>query len=118
MRLRSIPNLYEVNKAAARLSYRQRNMKDAARYFEKASALMETDFSSVLMLIPCYTELKDSDSLMRAARVTLERAERTLAQDQNNGAAIAAGTSALTVLGERDRAKDWMNRALLIDPDN
>ncbi len=112
------PESYEVNKAAARLSYRQRNMKDAARYFEKASALMETDFSSVLMLIPCYTELKDSDSLMRAARVTLERAERTLAQDQNNGAAIAAGTSALTVLGERDRAKDWMNRALLIDPDN
>jgi adenylate cyclase len=112
------PESYEVNKAAARLSYRQRNMKDAAHYFEKASALMETDFSSVLMLIPCYTEIKDSDSLMRAARVTLERAERTLAQDQNNGAAIAAGTSALTVLGERDRAKDWMNRALLIDPDN
>ena len=112
------PDSYEVNKSAARLSYRQRNMKDAAHYFEKASSLMETDFNSALMLIPCYAEIGDSDSLLRAARVTLERAERTLAQDQNNGAAIAAGTSALAILGERDRAKEWMNRALLIDPDN
>ena len=29
-----------------------------------------------------------------------------------------AGVAALAALGETDRAKDWMRRALLIDPDN
>jgi len=112
------PESYEVNKSAARLSFRQSQMKAAAHYFEKATALMETDFSSPLMLMTCYGATKDRDALLRAARITLERSEKTLAQDQNNGAAIAAGTNALAVLGEPDRARDWMNRALLIDPDN
>jgi adenylate cyclase len=109
---------YEVNKSAARLSFRQRNMADAARYFEKAAALMETDFNSTTMMITCYNAIGDKDALTRAARLTLARAEKTLIQDQNNGAAMAAGTNALAVLGERDRAREWVARALLIDPDN
>ena len=36
----------------------------------------------------------------------------------SNGAAISFGVSALAALGERDRAMEWMERALLIDPDN
>ena len=31
---------------------------------------------------------------------------------------MAYGAIALATLGEAERAKDWMNRALLIDPDN
>ena len=31
---------------------------------------------------------------------------------------MGAGVAALAALGEADRAKDWMRRALLIDPDN
>ena len=33
-------------------------------------------------------------------------------------AAMGYGAIALAALGERERAKEWMNRALLIDPDN
>ncbi len=109
---------YEVNKSAARLSFRQRNMADAACYFEKAAVLMETDFNSALMLITCYNATGDKDALMRAARLAFARAEKTLMLDQNNGAAMAAGTVALAMLGERERARDWVGRALLIDPDN
>ncbi len=109
---------YEVNKSAARLSFRERKITDAARYFEKAAVLMETDFNSATMMITCYNAIGDKDALMRAARLALARAEKTLLLDQNNGAAMAAGTNALAVLGERDRAKEWVTRALLIDPDN
>jgi adenylate cyclase len=31
---------------------------------------------------------------------------------------MGMGVTALAALGETDRAKDWMRRALLIDPDN
>jgi adenylate cyclase len=116
--LRLDPQSYEVNKSAARLSFRQRQIEDAARYFEKAAALMETDFNSAVMLITCYNAMGDKDALARAARVALARAEKTLVLDQNNGAAMAAGTTALAVLGERERAREWVGRALLIDPDN
>src|SRR5262249_54086922 len=34
------------------------------------------------------------------------------------GRAMSVGVVALAALGEKDRAKDWMRRALLIDPDN
>ena len=118
MALRLDPDSYEVNKSAARLSFRQRDMKNAARYFEKAIDLMETDFSSAIMLITCTDALKDREGSRRAARIALARAEKTLTQDQNNGAAMAAGANALAVLGEGERAKDWVDRALLIDPDN
>ena len=57
--------------------------------------------------------------MTRGARaVTFARAEKALAQDPNNGAAVAFGASALADLGDAERAKAWMNRAMLIDPDN
>ena len=41
-----------------------------------------------------------------------------LAQDPNNATAMGFGALALATLGEGERAKEWINRALLIDPDN
>jgi adenylate cyclase len=116
--LRLDPESYEVNKSAARLSFRQRAIEDAARYFEKATSLMETDFNSPLMLMTCYRALGRMQDVQRTAHVALLRAEKTLAQDQNNGAALGAGVDALAAQGDEERAKDWINRALLIDPDN
>ena len=49
------PESYEVNRWAAYLSYRQNRLDDAIRYFEKATALMETDINSPAMLLSCYT---------------------------------------------------------------
>jgi adenylate cyclase len=54
----------------------------------------------------------------RVAQLSLARAEKALVQDQSNGAAMGFGVGALAVLGEVERAKEWMARALLIDPDN
>jgi adenylate cyclase len=116
--LRLDPESYEVNKSAARLNFRQRAIEEAARHFEKATALMETDFNSPLMLMTCYRALGNITDGLRVARIALARAEKTLTQDQNNGAAMASGADALAALGERERAKDWVMRALLIDPDN
>ena len=80
--------------------------------------LMETDMNSGTMLLTCYTALGDSASAVRVAQITLARIEKTLAHDPNNGTAMAYGANVLAVLGQGERAKDWMSRALLIDPDN
>jgi adenylate cyclase len=81
-------------------------------------SLMETDLNSGAMLGTCYTAVGDVQAGRRVAQTNLSRTEKTLAQDPNNGAAMAYGANALAALGEAERAKDWIKRALLIDPDN
>jgi adenylate cyclase len=109
---------YEVNRAAAYLRFRQRRLEEAVRYYEKAMALMETDLNSGSMLLSCYTALRDSQAVLRVARITVSRVEKMMAQDPNNATAMGSGAIALAALGEDERAKEWINRSMLIDPDN
>src|SRR5438128_841008 len=116
--LRLDPESQQVNKCAGVLRFRQQRLKESIRYFEKAVALEEGDFGSAGMLITCYTALGNREAARRAAEITLARAEKVLAQDPNNGSAMGHGSDALAVLGQGERAKEWMGRALLIDPEN
>ena len=116
--LRLGPNSWEVNRETARLMFRRDRIRDAIRYFEKSSQLMDADFHSCLMLQTCYLGVNDESAAMDAARRTLDRAEVALSKDPTNGAALAAGASSLIMIGEIDRAKDWLQRALLLDPEN
>ncbi|MEP7316745.1 MAG: TIR domain-containing protein [Sphingomicrobium sp.] len=116
--LRLDPESWEVNKEAARLLSRSGKMRDAIPYFEKAAALMESDYHSTGMLQTCYAAVGDSQGLKRAAQSTLDRCQRALTQDPSIGSAIGLGAVALAVLGDGERAKEWIKRALLMDPDN
>jgi adenylate cyclase len=109
---------YEVNKSAAYLNLRQHRLEEAIRFYEKAMALMDTDVNSPSLLLTCYAAVGDRDSVARVAPIALARAEKILAQDPNNGAAMGYGVMALVSLKQAERAKEWINRALLIDPDN
>ena len=109
---------WEVNREAARMHFRAGRIEQAVPYFEKAAALMETDWHNPSKLMTCNHALGDRENLERAARITLDRAQLALAHDPTNGAAIAVGASALSIFGERDRAKEWIQRGLLLDPEN
>ena len=116
--LRLDPESHQVNKCAGLLKFRQQQIEEAVAYWEKTLALEEGDFGTGGMLITCYTALGNHEAARRSAEITLARAEKVLAHDPNNGSAMGHGSWALAVLGQRDRAKDWMGRALLLDPDN
>ena len=116
--LRLDPDSWEVNKETAFLIFRQGRIKDAVPYFEKAASLMDTDYHDAGMLITCYRAIDDRENERRVAEMTVARAERAVAQDPSNGTAMAMGAGALGSLGDAARARDWIARALLIDPDN
>jgi adenylate cyclase len=116
--LRLDPESYEVNKAAARLYYTMRNHKVAIRHFEKAASSMETDYWASGMLNHCYNHAGDPEAAHRAAMRTLVRTEKIIAQDPNNGSAMGFAIDALAKLGQAERAKNLMERALLLDPGN
>jgi len=111
------PDSFEVNRSAAYWSFRQQRLEDAIRYWEKAMMLMDGDAHSPSMLITCYTAVGDFPAARRIAEITLARVQKLLAQDQNNWSAMTHGASALATLGQAERAKEWMRRALLIQPD-
>ena len=116
--LRLDPDSYEVVHNAAHLSFRLQRIDDAIRYFEQSAMLMEASYGAPAMLISCYAAAGDTVGMQRAARMTLARAEKALEQDQSNGQALGFGANALAALGDRDRTRDWVARALRIDPDN
>ena len=112
------PESYEANRSAGRLNYLLHRWKTAIHLYEKTVSLMETDVNSVGMLIGCYRALGDEAGVRRSAEFALSRAEAILARDQNNSSALVYGAYALASLGESERAKTRMNRALVVDPDN
>lgn len=112
------PNSWEVNKEAARLLFRRGDMAGAVPYFEKAAQLMDSDYHAPGMLQTCYGALRDTQGMHRSAVMTLARVEKALASDPTNGAALGLGAAALAALGENERAKQWIERALLIAPEN
>ena len=116
--LRLDPESHAVNRSAAFLYFRQHRHQDAIRHYEKAMALMESDIHSGVMLISAHHGLGNVENVRSIAQITLARAEKALAQDPNDGAAVAFGAGALAELGDAQRAKTWMNRALLLDPEN
>jgi adenylate cyclase len=112
------PESYEANRAMATWHYTMRRPGDAIPYYEKAATVMENDFMSAGMVISCYHIIGNKEGARLAARRALGRVERIIAQDPDNGSAIAFGVGALAALGEHERAKEWMERAMLLDPDN
>jgi adenylate cyclase len=116
--LRGDPNSWEVNREAARMQFRQGRIAESIPYFERAAALVATDYYNPAMLMTCYVAIGDLEGAKRGARLALERAEKALAHEPTNGSAISNGAFALALLDEPDRAREWIERGLLLDPDN
>ncbi|HUG46541.1 MAG TPA: hypothetical protein VMK31_08555, partial [Sphingomicrobium sp.] len=100
------------------LMFRQGRVPEAIPYYEKAAALMNTDHNSPSVLTCCYAATGQTAEMEAAARMALERAESAVTKDPTNSHALAAGVAALAIFGEDERAKEWIQRGLLLDPDN
>jgi adenylate cyclase len=118
MALKLNPESWEVNKEAARVYYRQGRIEDATRFLEKATALADTDFHSRGMLSALYLAQGNADGARACAAKLIDQVEAALARNPDNGAALAYGVLSFAAVGNLDRAREWMERALLLDPDN
>jgi adenylate cyclase len=112
------PQSWDVNRESARLHYRLRDFDTAIRYFEKAATCRDDDWSSCNMLISCYSAVGDNENALDAARRTLALAEKLMGSEPANGDIMAGAVGALGRLGAAERAKEWAERATLLDPDN
>jgi adenylate cyclase len=116
--LRLNPDSWEANKEAARVYYRQGKIAAATRHLEKASALAESDYHSRGMLSACYLASGQLERARECAGTIIEQVKGALARDPDNGAALAYGALSFAAAGNLERAREWIGRALLLDPDN
>ena len=112
------PESWEVNREAARMLFRHGHLRESIPFFEKATSLMDSDWHNPTLLVSIYESLGDEAQARRAAQTTVDRAQRAIAKNPANGTALASGAVALGVLGENERAREWIDQALLLDPDN
>ena len=58
------------------------------------------------------------EKLGEAAAKMVSEAEKAIQQDPSNGAALGILAGGYALLGDEERAREWIARAMLIDPDN
>ena len=116
--LRLDPDSYEGNRVAGMCSMALRRYDDAVRYFEKAAAVVETEFVAASFAPQCYIAKGDLAGSHEASRRALARVEKVIAVEPDHGRALGYGATLLAELGEAERAKEWIERGMLLDPDN
>jgi adenylate cyclase len=112
------PNSYEAHYLYARASFAQGDLQRAARLFERAAEIKPDDYQSPSLLIQVYRSLGREEESKDAARRAVKLAERELTLHAEDPRPAHLGSAALIELGEKDRAREWINRALAIDPDD
>ena len=112
------PHSWEANWAAARLMFRGGDTAGAVPLLEKAVATGSKDHASAAMLVSCYAALGEAVGLRRAAQKAVAYAEAYVICDPTNGSAFGSAARGLAALGEPDRARKWIRKALNVDPGN
>ncbi|HEX8841988.1 MAG TPA: TIR domain-containing protein [Sphingomicrobium sp.] len=109
---------WEVNREAGRYFLNLRDIESATKHYERAVELVDDDFHSWAMLSTCYRAAGDTAKVREAGKKMVSEAQRAVQQDPSNGAALGILAGGYALLGELDRAHEWIDRALLVDPDN
>lgn len=90
----------------------------AIQHLEQAASLLESDHTSLNLLSLCYLALGNQDQYTTATQRALQRIELEVSARPDNANALVHGALALARLGQKERAKEWVTRALIIEPDD
>ena len=116
--LRLNPDCWDANKDGARILNRQGRLSEAQILLERACELAESDFHSPGMLIAILLGRGDHAPIRQRAERMSGLVAQALSRDPSNGAAIAYSALAHAVLGQAEKAREMVERAILVDPDN
>ncbi len=112
------PNSFEAHYFYARYCFVKGELERTAAFFERAGEVKPDDYQSWCLLIHVYRSLDRTDKIEAAARKGIALAEKELALHPENPRPAALGAAGLLAIGETERAREWLTRALAIDPDD
>ena len=112
------PDNFDAHNNYARAAFHQGDLKTALEMFEKAATCDPEDWETVLLSIQIYRKFGDQTRIAAACREGLRRVERFLQVYPNNQRAYYLGAFALNDIGEKDKAQEWVRKALEIAPED
>jgi adenylate cyclase len=112
------PNSFEANYSFARFSFRLNEHEWAAQLFKRALELQPDEAQAPLFLALTLQSLGRKGEAEEYAKLGIKRAEEQLRLHPESSRPAQLGACVLATLGETERAKEWMERALEIDPDD
>lgn len=102
----------------ARAQLHQGKTKDAADSFSAASQCDIEDYESPILAAAIYEGVGDAEKARQLARIGVERAEKVLEDYPDNQRAYYLGAGGFETLGDIDRAREWADYALALDPED
>ncbi len=112
------PDCHEAHYHYADFCVTAGDFDQAAEHYIRALELKPDDYISPVLVLNVLRSLGRSREAEAYARLGLKRAEEVLRLHPEDSKAAQLGAAALVTLGERDRALEWLARALAIDPDD
>ncbi len=111
------PHLFEARYLYGRACLSQGRLSEAARLFAEAAQLRQDDYQAHLLGAGVLAGLGRKAEADAAYRHGLAVAESHLQLYPDDSRALYLGATAWCQLGERDRALNWVRRALAVDPE-
>src|SRR6478752_4658747 len=108
------PNSFEAHFFYARLNFQQGKIERAAAEYQRAAEIKPGDYQCACLLSQIYLSLGREQESKEAARRGVELAERELTAHPEDSRPAQLGAGVLVRLGEIDRAREWLVRAVAI----
>jgi len=110
------PNLCEAHYFWGRSCFMQGRHAEAAAHFQLAEAGSPDEFEPPNFLALSYAALGRTEEQRLALQRAIRNVERHVRDHPDQARPYCIGANALLLLGERERAFEWCERALAIDP--
>ena len=112
------PDCCEANEFIAEFHFQDGAFERAAAYFLRVMEIQPGDYRAPFGLEMIYQSLGRAEEAEKYARIGLERAEEEIRLHPESNLPLELGAAVLATRGERERAMDWIARALAIDPED
>jgi adenylate cyclase len=112
------PNNFDACLAYARFCVTENKKEQAVELFLRAIEAQPDDPQPALLVHNLFTSLGRTEEAERYAHLGLKRAEEALRQHPESSRPAQLGACTLAGLGEKEKAIEWLNHALAIDPDD
>lgn len=114
--IRLCPKLFEPLYYYARASFHQGKLQKAADLFAKASEVNPQDYQSRILRAHVLAGLGQDELSAKIAKKAIMVIEEHLKLNPDDPRAYYLGAGSLVQIGENERARRWIGRALAIDP--
>lgn len=109
------PDCYEANYYYARFSFSGGDLENAARYYVRALEIDPEDHKSPCLLQGVFDHLGQPENAKRYGYLGIKRIEKAYGSPPGGVDPLALGASVLAGLGEQEKAKEWLARALALN---